>query len=1267
MADENDYYSDDLQGDEGFLTDDSEERYGDGYGEPSRHYDDDPEDNVAALEEIRETAMELCWQVGDYDYADEDSAEQDNKFYTGWTRGPQALSALRSLRKLWKLDDDDPTRKVARAFVDCTVLPNFLLPALLESAGKDPPMGDAIVLACTDLLAAMTWPFDSAAELRELSKQGLDYDDLDEITKLDQKLIVYKSAILRCMSLDKQHDVLGVVMRYLLLPKLTTKKHQRTSLENGIISMCLHLIRNLLAIRDPITTSLSSVEQLSYANLQSELILSLKKHHILDALLMLASSAETSNFNDWNAIASECIFHIFVGTKVKEIAEVTSGSASRSITDTSEAARTSSRTAATATSSGSSSALAESLAMEAKIKRASASGTIPTRHSRFGTTINFVGPDGLRRVARNQSALAKSVAQLADEAMHKGKRRAQRRKNAQEQGAPKLKAKWTADAALVLQDWADAFVQAGFEPLAKSVLKDIRSERDKLGDLDVARVRIMQLGTFFLEYFLSRRAAAAQRRKAAGTTAPAQPTLTQETADLLEPQQHHEAEKAQSEQPAEGADGEWPFELVSQWLEPWAFRMVLVRTIQAQESKAWLEFVAAVQLWTVLLRLVDELASSKKESERDVAEGLQAEFYYMSETLDACHAVVRSYTAQSFAFLETIIGFAYYMPKMLERYASNRDHMYVQAKKQVRRSRQDGDLDADEDEAAQIKEQLKETRSEREFRFADFQRKLATKQLTTACSHYLSYLSGWHDYGDTDEQLNKLVTVMHRIAIKANDYRQFFLAGLRSNLRSVISGNAMGILEARAPTSAPTLKKLIDYILRKFSKLSPEEQSIYDTGKRPPRQPKPPRMPAEIAVRPGMAPDEEIGVAVGLLLKKEKMQAVLWVKSALEMASAMRTELVARHEEDGTRRQSESSTSILGEDAADDDSGAMLLGELEKQNESPVERFQPFELAYRGNDELRTDASLLPELKLLCRLVGLEANDDELVHWKWTVPKEILPEHLDEKVEAIERFIREPLDTHGRELTALVMRMRKPRVGGEDNSDVTNSADLPDGWNGALSESDEDGDYFDRVRASRSLVTSEGAAADGGLLRSSGAKKRSKPTANRGGRKQMRRTEQEFLNDSDEEWAFAMAEIEHDDEERKAAEDSSSDEHGDGIDERETPPTSSVVDDVQEEQAVDDAGKQSALQALRTAQQKRSKTTKEPLQDARQRTNRRVDTKRLFLADSDEEEALFSSQELEQNKTELGQPLAPTNLSSGFYAKKRSRLAILDDEDEDEE
>jgi replication fork protection complex subunit Tof1/Swi1 len=281
------------------------------------------------------------------------------------------------------------------------------------------------------------------------------------------------------------------------------------------------------------------------------------------------------------------------------------------------------------------------------------------------------------------------------------------------------------------------------------------------------------------------------------------------------------------------------------------------------------------------------------------------------------------------------------------------------------------------------------------------------------------------------------------------------------------------------------------------------------------------------------------------------------------------------------------------------------------------------------------------------------------------VPKEILPAYLDEKIETIERFIREPLDTHGRELNALVMCVRKPRAGGEPD-DVLNPADLPDGWNGNQSDSEEDGDYFDRARATGSLISGDHAAADGGLLRTSGGKKRGKASKRGAGgsRKPKRRTQQDFINDSDDEFAFALADLQDEatQRERAASDSHASDAESDNAD-RETPPTSSMAD----EQA--DEGKVNALQALRAAKQRVKATSKpsEPLQDASERTNRRVDTKRLFLADSDEDEddiLALSSQE--QASFLRGSPRPAADDSSNGIIKKR-RLAIVDDEDSDDD
>ena len=81
-------------------------------------------------------------------------------------------------------------------------------------------------------------------------------------------------------------------------------RHHRNERDVGTISMSLHFFRNLLAIQDPVATTLSSVEQISNSTLQSELICTMARSHVLETILMLANSAESREFGQWNASSS---------------------------------------------------------------------------------------------------------------------------------------------------------------------------------------------------------------------------------------------------------------------------------------------------------------------------------------------------------------------------------------------------------------------------------------------------------------------------------------------------------------------------------------------------------------------------------------------------------------------------------------------------------------------------------------------------------------------------------------------------------------------------------------------------------------------------------------------------------------------------------------------------------------------------------------------------------------------------------------------------
>ncbi|PWN50526.1 hypothetical protein IE53DRAFT_343962 [Violaceomyces palustris] len=1071
----------------------------------SAETDDEPEelDDAERLEQLRAPILGICSALGGY----EEVLNQDGNLESVYRLGDDCLGCLRDLRRLWRQDDTDPSRAVARVFAQVNLVHNDLVPILLHTAGKG-DQANKIALACTDLITAVTWPIDMMAELRDAVTKDEDPTSVGNLASLERAQVQYKSSILRLRSSgdgpeQETRDVLTCVMRHLLLPSLSKPWSQRGERDVGVISLCMHLFRNLLAIKDPVATSLSSADVLANANLQSLLVVGMEKAHVLDTILMLSSSAESREFNPWNAVTMECVYHIFVGSNPKTVADLSlHGPGPASSSKTVGAAQAPPESAYK-------SALSASLAAEAAQKRASIQATGSSRHSRFGTTINFTGSDGVKRVARSQAALRKSVEQLQEETLARMKRRARNRKKVQEKGAPGIKGTWTTEARSVLREWADRFVKDGFETMSRSVLKDIRSEREKLGDLGVARVRIMQLAAFFLEYFLLRRAshsssAAAATAHVATNTKIAKPTYPKEATG------RGESSDPGSLVEEDGDADQWPFSLVGEWLEAWAFKMVLVRTLDSQENKAWLEFVTSVQLWTVLLRLIDSMSRDGNAKERDAADGLQAQLYYMSETLETCVKVGRAYVNQSFTCLDAIISFAYVMPKMLERYASQNEHMYVKARRQVRKSREEGEggemsiAEAD----SRARERMKEISAERTFEFQAFQRKMCTGQLAKAC---VNYLGRWSEYSEPQVQLSRVVGVMHRICIKAGNAKEFFPAKFRSVFRNTLSGPTFTAMELCAPSTARDLKKLIEHIQRKFSKLDSEQQTIYEKDQAPPKPAKAPKVPSEIRVKDGRSHEEELGIAVGLLLEKEKMAAVFWVKSALEMASAQRSEIILRSHRVSQPAEVEDQAGNKG--ASNEVSSDHAETE---RNSDPMESFTPYDLLYEGKDELRLDASTLPELKLLCRTVGLESNQDDVLNWRWTVPTRLLPEHLDADIAGIEHFIREPFDANGEKLSSLVQRVRKPR---SDKIDPAVSG-LDASFNALVDSSDDESDSdFGSVRKERD-ARGEGEGRKGKKVRQpGGAAGKSRTHAPRG------RVLKEFIEDSDEEFAFAMQEV----------------------------------------------------------------------------------------------------------------------------------------------
>ena len=218
--------------------------------------------------------------------------------------GDEVYGCLKDLKRLWRKDDTDDERTVARIFWETRVLPNDLVSILQATAGKG-LVEDKRAVACVDLITAMTWPIDMAEELKELDEE---LDKATDYTQLLESHLYYKAALLRP----------GVMQAFfgIMLPPLAIVPKERTERDGQIINVVLHLIRNLAFIKDLPVNSHTSADQAELSTLQSKLIRSLQETHILQLLLTLATNSENDPlFNSLNNLVLEILYLLFRGVK----------------------------------------------------------------------------------------------------------------------------------------------------------------------------------------------------------------------------------------------------------------------------------------------------------------------------------------------------------------------------------------------------------------------------------------------------------------------------------------------------------------------------------------------------------------------------------------------------------------------------------------------------------------------------------------------------------------------------------------------------------------------------------------------------------------------------------------------------------------------------------------------------------------------------------------------------------------------------------------
>ncbi|CDO77442.1 hypothetical protein BN946_scf184857.g49 [Trametes cinnabarina] len=896
--------------------------------------------------------------------------------------GDECYGCLKDLKKFWRKDDTDDDRTVARIFWATGVLPNDLVPILLETAGKG-LVEDKRAVACVDLLTAMTWPIDLAEELKELD------DELDRGTDYTQLLFAhlnYKAALLRS----------GVFQALLAvtLPCLAREPKERKERDLQIVNVVLHLIRNLAFIKDPPPNMYSSADQAEFSTLQSKLVKRLSESHFTDLLLTIASNAGDPMFNQWNTVVLEIFYLLYRGIKPSSLAN--------------DQAKQSTK------------ALQSLLAIENQRRREIARKAT-SRHSRFGTTISVMlnpkkaktpadeGPiqevanldadAGPSRayVLHKQQALNKDSGSALDMISVK-KHRATRGKKVDELGRDD---NLSLDARVILQNLARSFIESCFNPLLASLLKDIKAERAKIAEKD--HLRLLFVTKWFLEFFLYERA-----RQPEGSR--------------------------------------WSFGLVAEVIDRSWIVWVLRRMREAQEEKPklWTELQAGIECLTQFVLIIDSMASSPppppkpsdsgtdmfseadREAEEDVAEAarlLQQQIIYNGEVLDIAFESIRTYKegTQSLAYLDAAVHLAYSLLRTLEKWSKRqgKGEMYVRRKAKPKKKRSgktteegEGVPDVEEEEPQQEEEEVID---ETMFTFDQFEQRFVHSDVTHTL---LVYLGRYKEFTSL-EQMKRVVSTLYLF-------------------KEILAE------EKSLPKEQPykDLVALINYIIRKFFKSVSDDSFLVveaffpknrghwkqfssleldQVGKRPDPRPLDSRFPPDVQVKKGYTLSEQIGIVVAELVEKGQRNLVEWTRQILSLAVAHRQKVI--DDVDGTPSKTIDLSNVDSGDESDVDA---MLGRRPPSAEA-LAKINDYLIPYVSDEEAEA-ANKNPSLKLLFRLCNFKILDEDADELEWYIPSVVLPVELKRTLSTIDRFLETPIDLQGKSPAELLTKKRRKRA-----------------------------------------------------------------------------------------------------------------------------------------------------------------------------------------------------------------------------------------------
>ncbi|KAI5200618.1 timeless-domain-containing protein [Aureobasidium subglaciale] len=844
--------------------------------------------------------------------------------------GDDALACLKDLSRWIRLYDDRINRHdVKRCMAEANLVRGDLLPILAQQGDKSDRsvLATKVALNCLDLLNTLTWPIERKEETMTINThRHLPYIKLAQVE--------YKRAILHWESAHILRTAISVA-----IPAITQSRTERNPRDDSIIGVVLYFLRNIAIIAQPVDVPSQSDD--NDIN-RLDTIHAFHQQNVLQLLLTIASSV-TDEYPMHDIVLLEILFHLLKGIDPKDLFK-------------NEKQLQDSRNHDF-----------KALLDKEKAMNSSYARNAPSRHHRFGTMIWVKRPDEKVSTLSGQNVIfdeQKTMHQMDQSKLwNKPKPRKKNVEVQDENNDFDNNVILDEPTRKIVRHFTEDFLDSSFNPLFNSLRRALTSEAERAQKYNTRQYY------YLMGWFLQAERARQDLLKRNGKV--------------------HDA-----------AVDDSPFAYIAAVMTQENFILLGRKIQQSLDDKEWSDLHACMRAFTQILLTVTAMADSPSEDDQEIAENIQNRIFYEETTHDQVIAVLRGYNNQGFAFLDACTDMAHTFLRMLERYSKQNVDMQVRSKRRTRKKRKvEAQVNGADDEgaASEAEDQADAQRavSERKFDFTRFASKFMTESAVNTFVRFTSY------YKDLDtEQLKRCHRFFYRCAFKMERTIFLYRVDILHLFNRMIKGPE-GLSK-----DLPLFKEweeLVKQVFRRclknleqrrelmvemlFTKI-PNTIFYLENGYEMEITKARPRPPAELVVKPGLSQEQQIAVAVSVLVNQGKLDALAWVKDVLNSAAEERRAWEDLHDAQAnlandTNTGTNNNVDDENADSINNSDAEAAVNSVETANQEDKPK-APFINLKPDTDDRKLSLFKDKFLRLLLKLLSLDRlgeNDDPDASW----------------------------------------------------------------------------------------------------------------------------------------------------------------------------------------------------------------------------------------------------------------------------------------------